>query len=128
MTDTDEKTDTNTNKNTNEHTLTQVELEAKLKTDFAGLSDSNITILANYLHKNPKKWRSDNQFFVTDVNKLIPEAFAYNMRPSNLLFGAIITILIFMLVGIMWWVITLFIKKNNKNVVNDPGFVNTNFI
>lgn len=108
--------------------MTQAEIETKLKTSFMGLTDSNITILAHYLHKYPKKWRSDDENFVSDVNKLFPEAFAYNMRPSNALFGAIITIFIVMLIGILWWVITLFMKKNNKNVVNDPSFVNPNFI
>lgn len=108
--------------------MTQNEIQDRIRGNFINLSDSNVTILSHYLHKYPKKWRADEEYFVDDVNKLIPEAFAYNLRPANALFGAMIAIFIIMLIGVFWWVITLFIKKNNKNVINDPGFVNPNFI
>lgn len=107
--------------------LTQAEIETKLKTSFTGITDSNITILAHYLYNNPKKWRSDENF-TSDVNKLMSEAFAHSMKPSNVLFGAVLAILVLLLIGLFWWIIQLFIKKNNKNVLNDPSGPNPIFI
>lgn len=121
-------TNTETQKNTKKNTLSEAEIDAKLRASFTGLSDSNITILMHYLYKYPAKWRSEDEFFLEDVNKLLPEAFAYNMRPSNALFGAVITIVIILLIGIVWWIISAFTKKNNKNVLNDPTIVNPAFI
>lgn len=108
--------------------LTQADIETKLKASFTGINDSNVTILAHYLYKNPKKWRSDDANFVADVNKLIPEAYAHNMKPSNALFGALIAIFIILICGLLWWVITMFVKRNNTNVLNDPSVVNPAFI
>lgn len=108
--------------------MTQEEIEKKLKEHFTGFNDANITILAHYMYKFPKKWRNDDENFVADVNKLVPEAFAYNLRPSNALFGAVITVIVFMIIGLIWWVVSAFIKKNKKEVLSDPNFANPSFI
>lgn len=108
--------------------MTQVEIESKLKTHFAKLNNSNVTLLAHYLYKYPQKWRATDDYFVDDVNKLIPEAYAYNMRPSNALFGAIIAILIIMLIGLIWWVVVIAMKKNKNVVLPDPNIINPSFI
>lgn len=123
-------TPTNTTTTTTKTTTpwTQTQIEEKLKTNFTGLNDSNITILAHYLYKNPKKWSQDDDKFVNDVNKLIPEAFAHNMMPSNALFGAIIAILVVLLIGLIWWVVTIVVKKNKNAVLPDPSIVNPAFI
>lgn len=111
---------------TEKSTKTQADIEEKLLQNFSTLEKSNITTLAYYLYKNPSKWAEET--FAADVNKLMPEAFAYNMKPSNALFGAIIAISVMLLIGLIWWVVTIFIKKNNKNVLNDPSVVNPAFI
>lgn len=108
--------------------LTQSEIETKLKDIFKGLSDSNITILGHYMYKNPSKWRSNDQYFTLDANKIAPEAFASNMRPSTVMFGIIIAVFVILLLGLLWWIISMFIQKNNKNVLNDPSVVNPVFI
>lgn len=108
--------------------LTQAEIETKLKATFTGLNDSNITILAHYMYKNPSKWRSDSQYFAEDVNKITPEAFASNNRPSNIMFGVIIAVIVIMLLGLLWWLVSGFMQKNNKNILNDPSVVNPVFI
>lgn len=108
--------------------LTQSEIETKLKIVFKGLSDSNITILGHYMYKHPTKWRSNEQFFAMDANKIAPEAFASSMRPSNVMFGVMIAVFVILLLGLLWWVISMFMQKNNKNVLNDPSVVNPVFI
>lgn len=122
------KDETATTTTTTTKTMTQTEIEAKLKTSFIGLNDSNVTILAHYMYKYPKKWRSDDENFVADVNKIIPEAFAYNMRPSNALFGAIIAIIVILMIALIGWVVTIVMKKNKSNVLNDPNVANPIFI
>lgn len=116
------------NSSGNQAKFTQKEIETKLKTTFPQLSDANITILGYYLYKYPKKWRQEEEHFQEEVNKLMPEAFAHNMMPSNVLFGAIIVIIIIFLAGLLWWIISLFMRKNHKNVLNDPNVVNPVFI
>lgn len=108
--------------------MTQADIEAKIKEKFSGLTDANITTLAHYLYKYPTKWRSADEFFVDDVNKLVPDALAANMRPSNALMGAMIAVFVIMLLALLWWVFTVFLKKNNKNVLADPNIVNPAFI
>lgn len=105
---------------------TEKELTTKVKEAFPNLSDSNVSIVVHYLNKYPKKWSSDS--FKESVNKILPEAFAYNMRPSNALLGAVIAIVAILLVVIVWWLVSKFIKRNNKNVIEDPTIVNPVFI
>lgn len=136
MSNTTETTNTTANNNNNTKlinktqnvSMTQIQIEDKLKTEFSGFSDSNITILAHYLYKYPTKWRFDDINFKSDVNKLLSEAFTHNTRPSNLLFGAIIAICIIMLCGVLWWIVMLVINRNNKNLLNDPSVINSKFI
>lgn len=110
--------------------LTQKEIETKIKTNFTNISDANVKIIGYYLYKYPSKWNQDGNDteFMADVNKLMPEAFAHNMMPSNVMFGAVLVIIIMLLAGLMWWVISLFMHKNNKNILNDPNIVNPAFI
>jgi hypothetical protein len=109
--------------------LSQAEIETKLKSSFTGISNDNITILSTYMKGEPKKWRIDtDEHFIVDVNKIMPDAFAYNMRPSNMLLGGIIALLIVIIVGALWWIISTFVMKNNKNVIDDPMTANTNYI
>lgn len=122
------ETDTIANSDITNKDLSQIDIETKLKESFTGISASNITILAHYMYKNKKKWSADSKNFITDVNKLIPEAYAYNMKTSNVLFGSIITICIILLIGLIWWVISIFIKKNKKNILDDPIIVNPVYI
>ena len=102
------------------------DLEKKIKETFVGMDDSNVTIIAHYLNKYPKKWKSET--FKDDVNKLLPEAFAYNMRPSNTLMGAVIAVVVILLIAVIWWLVTKFVKRNNNNVIQDPTIVNPIFI
>lgn len=108
--------------------LTQKQIEEKLKTKFQGITDANISILGHYMYNNPKKWKSDDENFLKDANTLMSDAFSSNMRPSNMLFGAVIAIIIIIVIAIIWWAISLFMNKNNKNILNDPSTVNNNFI
>lgn len=117
------------NRQTSSNTkLSQSDIETLITVHFGDLSKANVTILSHYLYKYPNKWRSDDEYFKQDVNKLMPEAFANNMRPSNVLFGAVIAIFVIFLIGLIWWVISHFINKNNRNVLNDPSIVNPAFI
>lgn len=109
-------------------TLDENAIKEKLATTFPALTDANRKILANYLYKNPKKWSEDAEKFKDDVNKLIPEAYAASMRSSFALFGGMIAVAIIMIIGIIWWVITIFMKKNNKNIIDDPETVNSAFV
>lgn len=102
------------------------DLTKKVKDNFPGFSDSNISIIVHYLNKYPKKWSNDS--FKDSVNKILPEAFAYNMRPSNALLGAVIAIVAILLIVVLWWLVGKFIKRNNKNVIEDPTIVNPVFI
>lgn len=106
--------------------MTKEEIEQQLKTNFPNLSEKNRTILINYMLKNTKKWKKEE--FNESVNKLMPEAFASNLRPSNALFGAIIAVIVILLIGVIWWVVSMLVKKNDKNVLNDPTIVNPTFI
>lgn len=109
--------------------LSQADIQKKLNDNFTGLSSDNVKILSTYMQKNPKKWKHDtDEQFTKDVNKLMPDAFAYNMRPSNMLLGGIIAILIIVIIGALWWIISMFVTKNNRNVIDDPMSPNTNFI
>lgn len=125
---TPDDTPTNNDNNNKDTKLSQKDIEDKLKTTFSGLNDTNIRILAYYLYKYPQKWNPDNLTFAQDVNKLIPEAFAYNLRPSNMLLGAIISIGILLFIGILWWIIMIFINKNNNNLLDDPTVTNITYI
>lgn len=103
---------------------TQSEIETKLKTSFTGLSDANIKILAHYMYLHPKKWRFDDEYFTEDVNKILPEAYAYNLRPSNIFLGAVIALVILLFFGLIWWGVSTLINKNNKNILDDPSSIN----
>ncbi|WBR61470.1 complex immune system [Drosophila suzukii associated hytrosavirus 1] len=106
--------------------LSEKDIEKLLKTEFPNLSDANLSTLAHYMYKFPKKWSKET--LKVDANKLMPEAYAYNMRPSNALFGAIIAIIVILLIGVIWWVVAIFMKKNNKNVLGNPVGVNPEYM
>lgn len=116
-------TNTNNDKKTTSDgkNLTQQQIESKLKGLIIGISDSNITILGHYMYKNPKKWSAkDDATFKADVNKLIPEAFASNMRTSNMMLGAIFAIIIVTVIALLWWIVSMLVNKNKRIIVGDP--------
>lgn len=115
---------------TNKSSISQSDIEKKLKANFNAFSDSNLNIIAHYLYNNPQKWSSagDDTKFVEDVNKLLPEAFASDMRPSNAIFGALIAVVVILLVAFIWWMFSSFLKKRNNNILSDPTIVNPTFI
>lgn len=125
---TDTNTNTNTNNDSSEKKMSEKDIAEKLKTNFPNFNETNISILAHYLYNFPDKWSSSDTTFITDINKLMSDAFTYNVRSSNICLGVILAICFSMFFGIIWYIIVMFINRNNNNLLNDPSIVNTNFI